>query len=767
MNKYLFNKTIYIVSDELKKEMLTHIRENKLLLDVHFFSMNEFIKRCYFDYDYSAIYHLSKKYNMSFTNSSSFINQFKYLMYSNEINDNKYLKLKKMKDYLDTNNLLQYDYKFIDYLKNYNIFTDLDISSPFINRINELLNNKIQVIKNDVKENINIYEYQDSENEIENLANKIGKLLANGIHPNKIHVLNYSSDYSSYIKKIFTLYNIPFNLKNDTYMYDLQYVKDIFNNYLLTNEFDFNDSYIDINNKFIECINAVSFIVDLNDRQEFLLYLLKQTKIKEKQYSNIINFDNNIGYLIDNHYYFFIGLNNKIFPSYKKDEDYFSDKNKLDMGYFTSYNSNKVMKIFYIEKLKANATLNISYRNSDYFNKYSPSDITNLVASSIIKNQREENKYSQEYNKLKFARELDTYYKYNSESEELKFLVDILNKDEYKSYDNSYKAINETHYHENTLNNSINISASSLEKFNECNFKYYINSILNERDSSFSTYLGSLFHYILEDIYNDNFDFDKRLKDFSSDYELTKLENILLENTLKDFKDKINIILEQYKKTNFKEVKQELHISIYKKAKLSIKIHGFIDKLMLNEENKGYIVDYKTGNKKLTLTYLDNGLEIQLPFYFYLINKSKEYADIFLVGCYLQLLNFKIQSISQVKKEMQLEGYTYDEEEIVSLIDSNYNNDSYIKGIKPNKNGLGTHAKLFDNSLINEIIEKMDSSINNMISSIEQVKFEINPKILKDNTTTCKYCKFKDICFHKYSNYIDLREGGDEDGMDE
>ena len=116
---------------------------------------------------------------------------------------------------------------------------------------------------------------------------------------------------------------------------------------------------------------------------------------------------------------------------------------------------------------------------------------------------------------------------------------------------------------------------------------------------------------------------------------------------------------------------------------------------------------------------------------------------------------------------MQLEGYTYDEEVIVSLIDSNYNNDSYIKGIKPNKNGLGTHAKLFDNSLINEIIEKIDSSINNMISSIEQVKFEINPKILKDNTTTCKYCKFKDICFHKYSNYIDLREGGDEDGMDE
>jgi DNA-directed RNA polymerase subunit RPC12/RpoP len=70
-------------------------------------------------------------------------------------------------------------------------------------------------------------------------------------------------------------------------------------------------------------------------------------------------------------------------------------------------------------------------------------------------------------------------------------------------------------------------------------------------------------------------------------------------------------------------------------------------------------------------------------------------------------------------------------------------------------------------SKVSDIINKMDININNMIDDINNVNFEINPKILKGNSTTCQYCKYNDICFHTYSNYIDLREGGEEDEVDE
>ena len=766
MKKYILNKTIYIVSNEVKKEILSYLNDQKMILDIHFFSLIEFIKRCYFDFDYKSIYELSKKYNISFSNAKSFINEMKYLVYSKEINDEKYIRLLEMKNYLDSLGLLQYDNKFLKYLNDYRIVTDLDISSPLINKINELLNNKIEVMKNEINNETIIYEYKDSENEIEDLANKIGNLLTNNISPDKIHILNYSSDYFNYINKIFTLYNIPFSLNNESYLYDLKYVKDLYTCYINEEDIPFIDTCDSINNLVIECINSSSFIEDKDSRNEFLLYLLKNTKIKYPKYKNVVSFDTDIGYFLNDHYYFFIGLNNKVFPKYKKDEDYFSDLNKIDMGYFASYNSNKFMKEFYINKLKSNVNLTISYRKADYFNKYSASDIVNYISNNIVKDSKKENIYSNEYNKLKFTRELDTYYKYNSQSEELKYLLNILNKEEYKKYDNSYTSIDKQRYYDATLNNEISISASSLERFNECNFKYYLNSIIKEPNTTFSTYLGSLFHHVLEKVYEEDFNFDERINNYVSDYMPTDLEKILLKNSINDFKEKVNVIKEQYERTKFKKVKLEPHISINKKAELSINIHGYIDKLMIDEFNRAIVVDYKTGNKKLTLSYLNHGLEIQLPFYFYLINKSKEYADIFLVGCYLQLLNYKIQSITQVKKEMLLEGYSYNNEEIIACIDTLYNNGSYLKGISPNSKGLGTYAKLFDKALFDEIIEKMEVNINNMIQSINNVSFEINPKILKDNSTTCKYCKFKDICFHTFNNYIDLRVGVDDE-MDE
>ena len=765
VKEYIRNKTIYIVSDELKREILSQISESQLLLDIHFFSVPEIIKRCYFDFDYKSIHYLAKHFNLSYENAKTFISNMKYLIYSNPIKDSKYEYLLNMKEYLDSENLLVYDYNFLNFLSNYNIVTDLDFSMPFLTKINELLNNKIELISNEKNNNTIIYEYIDSENEIEDLANKICDLLSNNITPDKIHILNYNKDYYSYINKIFTLYNIPFNLNSNSHLYDLKYIKELYSDYINNVGLEFNDKYQSLNNSFIDCLNSLSFIEDKEEKNDFLLYLLKNYKIKDVKYDNVVKFDNSIGLFLKDHYYFFIGLNNKVFPSYLKDDDYFSDINKAELGYLTSYKINTITKKFYIDKLKSDANLNISYRNSDYFNKYSKSDIVEEVSSSVISN-KSINKYSFDYNKLKLVRELDTFYKYDIKSDELTKLLELINKKEYKSYDNSYTKIDSDTYISDILDKQISISYSSLEKYNECNFKYYLDTLIKESTTTFNTYVGNLFHHVLEKVYEPNFDFNNEVNSYESEYELSNIESILLENLLEEFKEKIEIIKEQYQKTDFKNVKQELHLSIYKKSVLSNKIHGFIDKIMFDNDNNAFVVDYKTGDTKLTLDYLDYGLKCQLPFYFYLLNKSKEYADIFLVGCYLQVLNFKIKSINDKGKDMLLEGYSFNNEEMIAKIDHNYEENSYIKGIKPNKNGLGTYSKTFDKDLFNEIVIKMENNIENMINGIEMVDFNINPKILKDNSTTCKYCKYKDICFHTFNDYVDLREG-DEDEVDQ
>ena len=156
MMEYIKDKTIYIVSDELKKYILSYLSKNKLLLDIHFFTSSEFIKRCYFSYGYKAIYMVSMEFNISYSNAKMYIENVKYIMFNNKINNTKYDFIKKIKEFLELNSLIEYDIKFIDYIKNYNIYTDLDLSNSFINRINEILENKIQVIHNNTNDTINI-----------------------------------------------------------------------------------------------------------------------------------------------------------------------------------------------------------------------------------------------------------------------------------------------------------------------------------------------------------------------------------------------------------------------------------------------------------------------------------------------------------------------------------------------------------------------------------------------------------------------------------
>ena len=52
----------------------------------------------------------------------------------------------------------------------------------------------------------------------------------------------------------------------------------------------------------------------------------------------------------------------------------------------------------------------------------------------------------------------------------------------------------------------------------------------------------------------------------------------------------------------------------------------------------------------------------------------------------------------------------------------------------------------------------MEENINNMISDINNVNFTINPKIIKNKETTCKFCSYKDICYRNYNDYIDIRK---------
>ena len=207
---------------------------------------------------------------------------------------------------------------------------------------------------------------------------------------------------------------------------------------------------------------------------------------------------------------------------------------------------------------------------------------------------------------------------------------------------------------------------------------------------------------------------------------------------------------------------------------INVVFKGFIDKVM-STEYKGKeviaVVDYKTGDKNIKLDTLEYGLNIQLPIYLYLLKNSERFKDSVIAGFYIEkVLNnvfniTKNKSLEELKNEnLRLQGYTNSDENIISLIDTNYLNSKMIKGLKFKKDGsFYSTSKVLSNKEMDDMIVKVQDIIDDTIKNVITGKFFINPKVLKGKNISCTYCKFKDICFKTKSDEVII--GGEDDGF--
>jgi ATP-dependent helicase/DNAse subunit B len=70
---------------------------------------------------------------------------------------------------------------------------------------------------------------------------------------------------------------------------------------------------------------------------------------------------------------------------------------------------------------------------------------------------------------------------------------------------------------------------------------------------------------------------------------------------------------------------------------------------------------------------------------------------------------------------------------------------------------------LFDSSYYEEILSIVEQKIEEAINNIINAKFDINPKVVKGENISCKFCKYKDICYKKYKDSVVISQAGDED----
>ncbi len=759
-----------------KQKILKHYFDNKKLVNFKILNINEFITNMTFSYDTKTIYYIMHKYNVNYDIALIYLNNLKYI--NQEYNDSKLEFLFKLKEELTEEKLIKENRLFKQYISDKQIiFYNINYDLKYINKIGE--GYLISFIENEIKEEYakKIIHFKTIQDEIIFVGNSIINLLKENIPASKIKLVNVTSEYLYSIKYIFNLLNIPISINNST-LYGTVVAKDFFDNLsenisdtisILQEKYD-----SELISDIIDICNSYSWCNNFLDIKDMLIYEFRNKVIKDKKTINNIEFIDvlDMDEESDN-YYYLLGFNNENIPRTYKDTDYISDKLSKIINKETTTERFVREKNLTLDKIKKVKNLVITYKDKTYFNTYLISSLNDDLKYEIIEKKSDNITYSSILSSLELGQKLDTYFKYGNMDENLKLLYNSL-PNNYKKYDNNFKEIDTNDLYE-FLDRKLLLSYSAIDNYYKCGFKYYINNILklDEFESNFSAYLGSLMHYVLSKYSNQDFNLEKEFKEFldTNEYELTSKEEFFLGKTKEYLKFIIETINKQKKLTNFNKELYEKAIYIDKSSKIKIKITfmGVIDKIMyLEKDNKEYvsIIDYKTGFISTKLDRINIGFDLQLPIYAYLIKNSKMFKNPIISGLYYQkLLDMDIKTGTkeeyekELEKKLYLQGISTSDENILSQFDKTYENSELIKGMKTTKTGFSAYTRLFSNQELDDILLTVESKINEAIKLILDGKFPINPKSINHENVSCAFCKYKDLCFMTEDNIVTVEEG--------
>lgn len=753
--------TLIICESDNKKKILNKINECKKLIPVKFISLKELYNLYYFNYDEKALYYLINKYNFKYDVAKTYLDNLIYIE-NTEFRSDKLNDLKNIKKELESNDIIKKNENFIHDINNKDIiFYGYDYIDKFtlklIDSIKKITNIKIIEKKYDDYKH-KAYEFAHIEDEVDFVASKICSLIKNGIDINKIKISNIDDEYKPIIKRVFYFYNIPINLDDEETLYST-----IPASFLIKN---FNSDLSDIIeklkekynpsvvNQIINIINKYTFVSDKLLVKDMIIHDLLNTKVIKTKFVNAINIIDYKNYS-NNDYVFLMNFNQKSIPVTHKDEKYLSDNDLKLLDLETSVELNKIDKNIAINNIKSIKNLIITYKKESYSSEYYPSNLINEMNLEVVtENTTLDNSHLS--NKIKLCKYLDDYYKYNIKNPDMDTLLNNYDLP-YKNYDNKYNLINRNTL-EKLINNKLNLSYSSMQSYNECSFKYYIQNILklDVYEDKFSSYIGTLFHHILEIGINKEINVKEEINKFIIDRKFNNKEKYYIEKLTKDIEFALNVIKKQLDYTKFNKIITENKLVVIKNRNISVTFKGFIDKMMTYNDGVKTLValiDYKTYDVDLKMDLIDYGLNLQLPIYLYLAGNNLETVEF--AGFYIQKVlpsekkyNKDKTLEEQTCENMKLCGYSNSDEHILKLFDRTYESSEIIKGMKIKNDGnFSSSSHVLNTKQMDMIISKVDDQINKCIDNIDSCNFNINPKNINNNNISCKFCKYRDLCY--------------------
>lgn len=343
------------------------------------------------------------------------------------------------------------------------------------------------------------------------------------------------------------------------------------------------------------------------------------------------------------------------------------------------------------------------------------------------------------------------------------------------------------------------LSVSRLEKYAQCPFAYFIQYGLKAKERKEYSFtapdLGTFIHNILDrfskELSDDNLDWRDIDKNYISskvskivDTIVAKIPGYILDSSerykylayrLKNMLiAAINIISEQIKQGSFEPTDYEVEFGIkgkYPPIKIilnngeEINLIGQIDRVDEFEEGEDKyirIVDYKSGNKSISLTDIYYGLQLQLLVYLDAILESTKYSDCNLnpaaiLYCRIDdpIAKFNEDKDDEevreaILKDLRMKGLVIKDSHIIKEMDKSLANGERSTslvipanltkdgGIGKNTNGV-TYEEF-------EVLRKyVKHTIKDLCEDMTSGNIMISPYKNK-NGTSCDFCSYSVIC---------------------
>ena len=349
--------------------------------------------------------------------------------------------------------------------------------------------------------------------------------------------------------------------------------------------------------------------------------------------------------------------------------------------------------------------------------------------------------------------------------------------------------INDKTLSQKLFGKDLHLSASQVEVYHLCKFKYFCQYGLNAKEfrpaQMDSLQYGTLMHYLMERFLKEHkkeeyirFSEEKIssvISEYINDYAKNELGGIddkparfkYLYYRMKDNAISLLIhIIEELVQSDFEPVACELGVgkeiptyNITLDDGTTLSVRGFIDRVDVMEKNNEKfirVVDYKTGTKEFKIGDILYGLNLQMLIYLSAIKKNgQDYFGENIVPCGVLYQPSSTGFVSadysatdediqkEQNKNLKMSGIILDNTSVILGMDKS-GKGTYIPVRMGNNGPTGGKDSLFNLAEMGMIFRNIDELLTQMAETLHKGEIEFNPAMDKYNA--CEYCPYLSVC---------------------